>query len=103
MKSHPSLKSLKTALFLTLRFWNSSLRDGILPHMSMREFEGSCLLIAAMEQEQICRAGAQPAITLDTRYHQVMERCRDMSRAELRAEVSRLESSLAAAAPDASQ
>lgn len=89
-----AFKALKTTLFLGQRFLNSPLRDGILPDMPVREFEGSCLLITAMEDELTRRKGASPVSSLDTRYHQTMERCRAMSREELRAEVSRLDACL---------
>lgn len=103
MKHRSALKTLKATLFLSQRFLGSPLRDGILPDMPIRAFEGSCLLIAAMEDELVRRNGSKPASSLDALYHQTMERCRAMSQDELRAEISRLEACLTVSAPDASE
>lgn len=94
MKPNDLLKTLKTTLFLGQRFLDSPMRDGIIPNAPLREFEGSCLFIAAMEEELVRSTGGTPAASLDERYHQTMSRCRAMTSEELQAEIHRLEALL---------
>lgn len=103
MNSSSLLKTLKTTLFLGQRFLDSPMRDGIIPNAPLREFEGSCLYLAAMEEELTRRSGAASPISMDERYHQTMRRCRSMTAQELQAEIRRVEALFVETAADSGE